>query len=266
MEVFLFCYNQTMDASFPLLLNNPAAYAVFKDVVANLPSDCESYIIGGAVRNAMYRIHFHESLKQRDYDQILTKNSNEYIDYLRTLGFVDGGIIKADQIILYKGLVPEPDKTAYDDSVVFDMHPVDGTDALSNLTKHAGLTINGFALSMRDIFDPNWSNKIVALPSAKEDLRNKQIHINRDGYKAEPANIFACIRFISAGFAPPPKEELALLLHELPKLESGRFERNIPKAYKYVGGKAAAHQLVEQLGIKGNLFDENQVKSGKVTI
>jgi len=255
-----------MDASFPLLLNDSAAYDVFKDVVDNLPSDCESYIIGGAARNAMYRLYFNESLKQRDYDQILTKNSTKYIQYLRTLGFVDGGIIKADQIILYKGLVPEPDKTAYDDSVVFDMHPVDGTDALSNLTEHAGLTINGFALSMRDIFNPNWSDKIVALPSAVEDLRNKQIHINRDGYKAEPANIFACIRFVSAGFAPPPKEELSLLLQELPNLESGRFKRNIPKAYKYVGGEAAAHRLVEELGIKGNLFDEQQVKSGKVTV
>ena len=62
-----------MDESFPLLLNDPAAYDVFKVVVAKLSSDCESYFIGGAVRNAMYRMYFHESLGQRDYDQILTK-------------------------------------------------------------------------------------------------------------------------------------------------------------------------------------------------
>jgi hypothetical protein len=160
--------------------------------------------------------------------------------------------------------VPEPDQQGYDDSVVFDIHPMDGTDALVDLTEHVGFTINGFAIPMRDIFDERWVEKVVSLPGAREDLKNKQLHLNKSGYKAEPANMFACLRFVSAGFAPPTKDEIALLLQELPKLNSDRFSKNIPKAYRYIGSEAAAHELVKNLGIKGNLFDEAAVKSGRV--
>ena len=136
----------------PILLNHPDARTVFHEVVSGLPKDIEIYLIGGAVRNALYYHHFGERLRQRDYDQIATQNSRHYLDFLHSVGFLDGGIVRDDQIILYKALVDNPDPQGYDDSVVFDIHPLDGTTAISNLKDHVGLSINGFALPLRSIF------------------------------------------------------------------------------------------------------------------
>lgn len=253
-----------MNQDFSLLVNHPGYYKVLQDVVTGLPADCEVYLIGGAVRNALYRHYHGETLRQRDFDQIVLKGSADYLAYLKSLGFFESKVLQVDQIIMVYDLVPDADPTSYDDSVVFDTHTLDGTTVMDNLLYHSGHSINGFALSMRDIFDPNWAEKVIELPGAKEDLQNKQLHINQTGYASDPANIFACLRFVSAGFTPPPKEEIAQLLVELPKLNSDRFGRNITKAYEYIGGEAAAHELVAKLGIQGNLFDESDVKNGKV--
>lgn len=253
-----------MDDDLSLLVTNQAAVDIFRQVVNGMPDDCESFIISGATRNAMYRHYFGELLTQRDYDQVITKGSQAYFEYLKSMNFIETPIDNDNQIIMAKAMVPNPRPIGYEDSVVFDMHIADGTNIMANLEKYIGLTINGFALSMRDIFDTNWVSKMVSLPGALTDLRNRQLRLNKLGYASEPATIFAVLRFMSAGFAPPPKEEVALLLHELPKLNSGRFKRNLPKLYNYVGGEETARSLVSSLGIKGDLFDESQVKGNKV--
>ena len=92
------------------------------------------------------------------------------------------------------------------------------------------------------------------------------MRVNKTGYQSDPAYFFSVIRFMSAGFAPPPQEELKLLLDELPNLETKRFGKNIVKLYNYVGGEANARQLASMLGVKGDVFDEDAVKSGSVSI
>ena len=250
----------------PILLNLPDARSVFQEVVADLPEDVDVYLIGGAIRNALYYQHFGERLRQRDYDQVATKNSRRYLDFLRSKGFIEGGIVRADQIILCKALVENPEPQGYDDTVVFDIHPLDGTTAIDNLKNHVGLSINGFALSLRDIYAPDWINRIIELPNAKSDLAAKQMRVNKSGYQSDPAYLFSIIRFMSAGFTPPPQDELKLLLNELPKLETKRFGKNIQKLYNYVGGEAKARRLAAMLGIKGDIFDEGIVKRGGVII
>lgn len=66
---------------------------------------------------------------------------------------------------------------------------------------------------------------------------------------------------MSAGFTPPSKEEVDVLLHELPRIEHARFERNVKKVYDYVGGEEKARSLVKSLGINIDVFDEETVKS-----
>lgn len=252
--------------NFPLLLNNPDALAVFQEVVTKLPEDCEVYIIGGAVRNALFYHHFGKRLRQRDYDQIATLHASKYLDYLRSIGFLEGGIVREDQIILYKALVPNPDPKGYDDSVVFDIHPVEGTTAIDNLKQNVGLSINGFAISMRDIFSEDWIERIIELPNAKDDLEVKQLRVNLSGYKSDPAYFFSVLRFMSAGFTPPCREEINLLLNELPKLDSGRFCRNVAKIYNYIGSEEKARNLADSLGIKGDVFNEEVVKHINIKI
>lgn len=255
-----------MDTKFPLLLNHPDAYAVFRQIVDELPAGVEVYLVGGAIRNALSLHHFGERMRQRDYDQIATKGSQKYLDFLRSKGFLEGGIVRDDQTILYKGLVPNPDRHGYDDSVVFDIHPVDGMTVIDNLAGNVGLTINGSALSLRDIFSEYWPSRVIELPGAKEDIRAKRLRVNRAGYRSQPAFFFSVLRFMSAGFAPPPRDEIKLLLDELPKLVSEHFERNVAKVYNYTGGEAEARRLAESIGIKGDVFSEQTVKSGGVSI
>ncbi len=134
------------------------------------------------------------------------------------------------------------------------------TAAIENLRNHVGLTVNGFALSFRDITAPNWIDKLITLPGALEDLRAKQLRVNREGYKDQAANFFACLRFMSAGFNPPPADEVQLLLNELPRVEHERYENNVQKVYNYVGGEQRARELVRSLDIDIDVFDEDVVK------
>jgi hypothetical protein len=252
--------------NFPLLLNNPDALQVFQDITDHLPADCEVFIVGGAVRNALYYHYHSERLRQRDYDQIVTRGSQKYLDFLKSEQFFVSKVLREDQIVLARSLVPNPPQESYDDYVVFDTHTVDGTTGIDNLRYNVGLTINGFAISLRDILSENWVEHIIELPGAIHDIKSKQMHVNALGYKSDPAYLFSVLRFMSIGFMPPPKEEMKLLLNELPNLESGRFTRNITKIYNYVGGEAKARGLATSLDIRGDVFNEEAVKNGLVTI
>ena len=80
------------------------------------------------------------------------------------------------------------------------------------------------------------------------------------GYKGHPGNLFACLRFMSVGFKPPSKDEVELLLRQLPELEKWRFERNIKKVFGYVGGERKARQLIKSLGIKIDIFNQKKLR------
>lgn len=90
------------------------------------------------------------------------------------------------------------------------------------------------------------------MPRAFKDLKNKQIYV---GIIAHPANLFACLRFMSKGFKKPSKKEIKALLKALGKLEKWRYEKNVKKVFDYVGGEKAARKLVKSLGIKKDLFN-----------
>lgn len=247
--------------TYPLNFNSEEANLVMRKVVRSLPDDVEVYLIGGSIRNALYR-HLHgKVLTQRDYDQIITKGSDKYFEYLMDLGFVKGNIDRPTQRVMRKPLTDSPDPESYNDWVVFDAHMVDGSTAMNNLLYHVGLTVNGFALSLRDAFTEDWIEKLIMLPGALEAMKAKQLRVNLDGYQDQAANFFACLRFMSVGFAPPPAEEVKLLLDELPKVELERFDRNVQKVWRYVGGEENARKLVKQLGIDVDVFDYRKLRS-----
>ncbi len=244
----------------PLNFNSVEDKKVLQTVCSNLPDDVEVYLIGGALRNALFRYFHGYVLPQRDYDQIITKNSNSYFKYLTGLGFVKGRIDRPTQRVMRKAHTGNPDMEDYHQWIVFDNHMVDDTTPLENLQSSVGLTVNGCALSMRELFSDGWFSKLISLPGALNDIKDKQLRVNMSGYKDQAANFFAVLRFMYVGFVPPPANEVQLLLNELPNLESERFARNVTKVWSYTNGEKNARQLVKQLGINIDVFNESEVK------
>lgn len=232
------------------------------DLVKNLPSEVEVYLVGGAVRNALINKYHNETWRQRDYDQIVTNGSETYFSYLESTGFSIGTLDRLAQRVMVKPVIEDAKTISYEDNLVLDIHMVDGTSVEDNLRNETGLLINGFALSLRDIFDENWLDKLIQLPSALECIKAKQVRVNLDGYATEANNFFACMRFVGAGFSPPPQEETTKLLVELMKLEHDRYQRNLAKLSDYVGGEAEARRLLaEVLGPEINIFNEASAKA-----
>jgi len=229
----------------------------FKNVINNLPAEIDLYIVGGSVRNAIYRELFGDLLPQRDYDQVATSSSVKYLQYLQTLQFHKGKIDRPTQKVYIKDLVKHPANDSYKDYLVFDIHTMDGTTIEENLRLSSGFTINGFALPARKALDKDWMDFIIQLPGALEDMKNRQLRVNMDGYKEQPANLFAGIRFISQGFKQPTQNEISILLRELKNTTPERYEKGITKVWNYVGGEARAKEIVKQLGIDFDIFDRN---------
>lgn len=233
---------------------------VFESLVQNLPEGIEVYLVAGTVRNAIHRFfHGGDSLEQRDYDQIVTKGSDKYLEYLKSKGFYPGRIQRPTQKVMIKSFVGNEDPEDFTNNLVFDVNLVDNSTVLENLEKHVGLTVNGNAISIRDIFSEQWQDRLVSLPGALEAIQNKQLVLNPDGYKYQAANLFSAIRFVHNGYAPPSKEEIKLLMKELPRVEDDRYEKNIQKVFKYVGGEEAARSIWKEIGVDVDVFDKQKV-------
>lgn len=249
-----------MNNLLPIDFKDERGRKVFELVVENLPEDVEVYLIAGSLRNAIDR-HFHSGskLEQRDYDQIVIKGSDKYLAYLKNLGFYDGRIQRPKQRVQIKSFVGNEDPEDFANNLVFDIHLMDGSDALENLKNHVGLTVNGNAISIRDIFSNDWQNKLVSLPGALQSIKDKQLELNLEGYKHQAANLFSVIRFVYNGYEPPRKEELMLMVQELPRVEDDRYEKNVQKVYKYVGGEEKARRICQEIGIDFDVFNKQAV-------
>ncbi len=233
---------------------------VFKNLVKNLPDGIEVYLVAGTVRNAIQRFfHGGDDLEQRDYDQIVVKGSDKYLAYLSQLGFYEGRIQRPTQKVMIKSFVGNQDPEDFKNNLVFDIHLVDNTSVANNLKQHVGLTVNGNAISLRDIFSEQWQEKLISLPGALEAIQDKKLVLNPTGYRHQAANLFSVIRFVHNGYTPPPKEEIDLLIKKLPGVEDERYEKNIRKVFKYVGGEEVARSIWGDIGIDVDVFDKQKV-------
>lgn len=249
-----------MKSLLPIDFKNERGQKVFEEVIKNLPDDVEVYLIAGSIRNAIDRyFHNDSTLGQRDYDQIVTKGGEKYLAYLKSLGFYDGRIQRPTQKVLIKSFVGNEDPEDFTNNLVFDIHLMDDTTALENLREHVGLTVNGNAISIRDIFTESWQDKLVSLPGALQAIEKRQLKINNQGYKYQAANLFSVIRFVYNGYTPPTKDELMELVKELPRVEDDRYKKNVQKVYTYVGGEDNARTICKQIGIDFDVFDKQVV-------
>lgn len=237
-------------------------------VITSLPADIEVYLIGGAVRNSLFRMFHNTVLTQRDYDQVITKGSTLYKEHLKSLAFKEHLYpSRQDEQVVYS--LPLNEKARQGESymnwLVLDLHTVDGTTIEENIRKNSAFTINGCAVNVRDLYSKPWKEAVIqVLPSALQDIKDKRLRLNYEGYRKYPSNFYAMLRFLSVGFSRPSHEEIMLLLKELPNLEHSRFERNVQKVWDYVGGEDKARALVKDLGIEIDVFNEEIVKSSNL--
>ena len=240
----------------PVFMQDSKTSAILKEAKSSVPPNTEVYMVGGAVRNAVYFRLFGKELPQRDYDLVLVGDMNGFISNLRSRGFVYSRIRRKNQIVLKKKKVQKP-VHEYKDYIFLDIHLSKERDILKSLRDNSNFTINGFALPLNEIDSEDWYKKLISLPAAVRDLKNKKLRINSIKH---PAVLFACIRFMSIGFEPPPKKEVKQLLEALSSIEKRRYERNIKKLFNYVGGEKEARRLAGRLGIRENIFDFDTVR------
>lgn len=231
---------------------------ILKEVIASIPSKTKVYVVGGAARNAVYYELFKKPFPQRDYDLLFVGNLNKFIKNLQSHGFVYGKIRRKNEVVMKKKMIPNPESVV--DYVVLDIHRSRESNVLNNLKLNSAFTINGFAIPLSNYLSKDVKKFLVALPKAVSDLKDRRLRVNTHGYKKHPANLFACLRFISIGFALPNKKEVRLLLDQLPNLKKRRFEKNVKKIFGYVGGENKARRLAKQLGIKIDIFDFKRLK------
>jgi hypothetical protein len=260
-----FCYSSEMNNGLlQLRYNTKEAESEFRRAMSNIPEDVELYIVGGAVRNALIREFHGQDLVQRDYDQVITKGTEQYRRYLESLGFRENPYPSNQDIqtVYNKTLFPGEVNWDYHDWIVFDMHTMDGTDIAYNIKKFVAFTVNGCAIKGQDVLTRPWKDALVeVLPGAIEDIKDKKLRLNLSGYKETSSNFYAMLRFMSVGFSAPSPEEVQMLLRELSNLEHARFERNVKKVWDYVGGEDKAREIVSSLGIELDVFSEEAVKA-----
>lgn len=245
----------------PLFFYSDIATKVMSDIVMDLPAGIEVYMVGGVLCNALVRKYFGEIWTQRDYDQVATKNSGEYLNYLIEKGFDFRGIDEPNHKTASKPVVDNARYISYEDNLVFDIHLSDAMAIKDSLKHNSGLSINGLALNLRDVFADDWEDKLITLPGALDSIKNKQIRINYDGYQSDSSYFFALIRFMGLGFAGPTQEDIMKLLKTVSDLSAERYQKNIMKLVSYLGSEYKVRSVVNTLGIHGlDVFNENATR------
>ena len=91
------------------------------------------------------------------------------------------------------------------DKVVLDLKALKHGDILKELEEEASLSINGSALPLASTVKESWWEDLILLPGTMKDLQVRKITLNKKS--SEPTTLFACLRFMSQGFAPPEDKE-----------------------------------------------------------
>lgn len=248
-----------IDKKLPLFLHDEKTNEIFRIVVASIPKGTKAYLVGGAIRNAIYYKYFKHELPRRDFDILLIGDHAGFVKNLRKAGFAYGKINRKHEVVVKMKRIPKPIHI-HNDYLYLDIQISEEKSALKNLAKNSNFTINGSTISLKDIFREDWFDKLISLPGALADLKNKRLRLNQ---LSHPANLFACMRFMSLGFSQPKQVEIDLLLKSLSGIKESRYAKNVNKLFGYVGGEENAIKLLKKLKIKQDIFDLKVVKNLK---
>lgn len=105
----------------PLFLHDKKTEEIFKLVVAAIPKDTKAYLVGGAIRNAIYYKYFNKKLPHRDFDIMLIGDKDGFVQNLRRTGFVYGKIRRKHEVVVKMKRIPKP-KHIHKDYLYLDIH------------------------------------------------------------------------------------------------------------------------------------------------
>ena len=236
----------------PLFLQNKKVAEVFREVIASIPKSTKVYLVGGALRNAVFYATHKKRLPQRDYDLVYIGKKDEFIQNLRSHGFMYGKIRRKNQTVLKKMLKERPQNIH--EYVVLDISFRDKGKMRDLLKEKVNFTINGFAIPLQRVFSKDWKKSVIALPFAMRDITNRQMRLNADKKRHHGSELYACIRFISTGFKRPTSKEIQQMYRMLPYLPKYKFKRNRQKVFDYVGGEHKAREILKRLRIQEDVF------------
>lgn len=242
-----------MNLELPLFMQDERVNKIFQEVISCIPKENKVYLIGGTVRNSLFYEFHKEKLPQRDYDILLIGDRKKFVENLRKKGFDFGKINRKKEITLKKPKFKGAKIVS--DFVVLDIHSSNTIDIKTNIRENSNFTINCNALLLKDVIFENWKNKVISLPSAIEDIKNKKIRINKITH---PAQLFACIRFISKGFNKPTDQEINNMTKALKEIPKDIFEFNIDKLIDYVGNKESTLEIIKDLGLNKDILEFNK--------
>lgn len=241
--------------NLPIFLKDSKVREILKDTAESIPDGSQLYLHGGAARNAVYYRFFGEELPQRDFDLLLIGDKDAFATNVLARGFVRGKKNAETGATFKKPNIEHPSED-FADWVYLDVVYRNDTTIEESLKQKANFTINGSAINLRDLENPGWFEEIIVLPETLEDLRSKRLRTN----SRYPANIYACVRFVSVGFTPPPRHELDWMIEDLRTIEEEKFGQNAEKVIRYVGSADTVRKIVRQLGISVDILDFNSIK------
>ncbi|MBU1988485.1 MAG: hypothetical protein KKD94_03330, partial [Nanoarchaeota archaeon] len=175
---------------------------------------------------------------------------------LRKKGFVYGKLNRKNERVVKKR--KSTGAKELKDFVFIDIHFSAEKNILKSLQKNANFTINGFALPLEKVFSGDWYKSIISVKNAEKDIRNRQISVNA---YIHPAQLYACVRFVSHGFKPPTEKEAEGPFHLLKKLRKNQLKRNLRKVFEQTGGKMKARKIAKRMGIKEDIFSLKVIKT-----
>lgn len=211
---------------FPFI--NKKTQKVFHDVVECIPSHTRVYLVGGALRNALYYSIHKKRLPQRDYDMVIIGNHKLFFENLFKRGFEKGKIDRETQLVLKKR-IKRSKEFQHSDFVVLDMVFKKNGAIKKELKENSNFVMNGSAILIQDMFK-NWKKSVITLPGTLDNLKNKQIRLNPHRTVLRGTELFAILRFMSKGFKPPTIKEVQYVLKGFENIKKERFSSNVEKS------------------------------------
>lgn len=246
-----------MNNTLPIFLNNLSTKIILEEVKNLIPDDVKVYLFGGAVRNAVHFDYFKEEMTQRDFDLIIIGDVEKFTENLINAGFVFGKKNSEKSKVLKKARVSNPIHI-YEDYLYLDCKIYPSTESIETiLEKISDFTIAGVAIDLQDIFSLDWLNKIYAIPDAISDIQNRNLKV----VISYPANLYKIIRMMSKGYNKPIDLDIKDSLDKLKEITKKKFETEVEKTIRYVGGEDELLKIVNKLGINKNILDFKQIKA-----
>jgi hypothetical protein len=123
------------------------------------------------------------------------------------------------------------------------------------LERISDFTISGVALDMKDITSIDWLEKVIAVPDALNDIREKNLTV----IKPYAISLHKIIRMVSRGFHKPSVSDIAMCIKKLKEIPKDKFLVNTEKTVRYVGDEEKVIEITKRLGITFNILNFKEI-------